>query len=35
MRALPATPYVYAEWQAVRVAFDYHVGIDRHYYMAA
>lgn len=32
MRALPATPYVYAEWQAVRVAFDYHVGIDRHYY---
>lgn len=32
MRALPATPYVYAEWKAARVAFDYHVEIDRHYY---
>ena len=32
MRALPANPYVYAEWKTARVAFDYHVDIDRHYY---
>lgn len=32
MRALPATPYVYAEWRERTVAFDYHVEIDRHYY---
>ena len=32
MRALPATPYVYAEWKRVRAAFDYHVEIDHHYY---
>ena len=32
MRALPTTPYVYAEWKRVRAAFDYHVDIDRHYY---
>lgn len=32
MRPLPATPYLYAEWKRARVAFDYHVEIDRHYY---
>jgi transposase len=32
MRPLPATPYVYAEWKRVRVAFDYHVDVDHHYY---
>jgi transposase len=32
MRALPSTPYVYAEWRERTVAFDYHVEIDRHYY---
>lgn len=32
MRPLPATPYVYAEWKRVRVAFDYHVDVDTHYY---
>ena len=32
MRPLPATPYVYAEWKQLTVAFDYHVDIDRHYY---
>ena len=32
MRALPANPYVYAEWKTARVAFDYHVDVDRHYY---
>jgi transposase len=32
MRPLPLTPYVYAEWKEVTVAFDYHVDVDRHYY---
>lgn len=32
MRALPSAPYVYAEWKAARVAFDYHIEVDRHYY---
>lgn len=32
MRALPPTPYTYAEWKERTVAFDYHVEIDRHYY---
>ena len=32
MRALPATPYVDAEWKRARVAFDYHVDVDHHYY---
>ena len=32
MRALPPTPYVFAEWKERTVAFDYHVDIDRHYY---
>jgi len=30
--ALPAEPYRYAEWQKCRVAPDYHVEIDKHYY---
>jgi transposase len=32
MRALPPTPYVYAEWKERTVAFDYHVDVDHHYY---
>jgi transposase len=32
MRPLPLTPYVYAEWKELTVAFDYHVDVDRHYY---
>ena len=32
MRALPAAAYVFAEWKECRVAFDYHVDVDRHYY---
>jgi transposase len=32
MRALPASPYVFAEWKELLVAFDYHVDVDRHYY---
>jgi len=29
---LPARPYEYAEWLKVRVNFDYHIGVDDHYY---
>ena len=32
MRALPAQPYVYAEWRYARVNVDYHVEVARHYY---
>ena len=32
MRPLPLTPYVYAQWKELTVAFDYHVDVDRHYY---
>lgn len=32
LRALPITPYVYAEWKKVRVHIDYHVEIHGHYY---
>jgi hypothetical protein len=29
---LPAEPFVYAEWRIRRVALDYHVDIEGHYY---
>jgi transposase len=32
MSALPAEPFVYAEWRIRRVALDYHVDVDGHYY---
>ena len=32
LRALPAEPYVYAEWKLRRVGLDYHVDVDRHFY---
>jgi transposase len=32
LAALPAEPYVYAEWRQRRVGLDYHVDIDGHYY---
>ena len=32
MQALPAYPYVFAEWKERRVAFDYHVDVEGHYY---
>ena len=32
LKALPAEPYEYAEWRVRRVARDYHVDIDAHYY---
>jgi transposase len=32
MRTLPGHPYVFSEWKERRVAFDYHIDVDRHYY---
>ena len=32
MRALPEAPYTYSEWRERRVAFDYHVDVEQHYY---
>ena len=32
LKALPTTPYQYAEWKRCRVAPDYHVEIADHYY---
>src|SRR4051794_24667545 len=32
LSALPAEPFVYAEWRIRRVALDYHVDIEGHYY---
>jgi hypothetical protein len=32
LAALPVEPYVYAEWRQRRIALDYQVDIDGHYY---
>src|SRR5437016_5857692 len=32
LKVLPAEPYEYAEWRVRRVAPDYHIDIDGHYY---
>ena len=32
LRALPAEPYVFAEWRMRRAGLDYHVEIERHFY---
>ena len=32
LKPLPATPYVYAEWQERTVGLDYHVEVDGHHY---
>jgi len=32
LKALPAEPYVLAEWRLRKVALDYHVDIDGHFY---
>lgn len=32
LRALPATPYVIADWKYARVNIDYHIELDKHYY---
>jgi transposase len=34
LAALPAEPFVYAEWRLRRVGLDYHVEIDGHHYSA-
>lgn len=32
LRALPSTPYEYADWKRCRVNLDYHVEVERHFY---
>src|ERR1700740_3338124 len=32
LKALPETPYVFAEWRIRRVSIDYHVDVEKHYY---
>jgi transposase len=32
LQPLPAQPYEFAEWKAVRVSIDYHVAFDKHFY---
>ena len=32
LKALPGEPYAYAEWKRARVAPDYHIEIDDHFY---
>jgi transposase len=32
LKALPAEPYVLAEWRARKVGLDYHIDIDGHFY---
>ncbi len=34
LKPLPATPYVYAKFKRVHLAFDYHIEADGHYYSA-
>jgi transposase len=34
LKALPATPYEWAEWKKVRLGIDYHVRFDDHFYSA-
>jgi len=32
LKPLPVEPYIYAEWKERKVAFDYHVEVEHHYY---
>ena len=32
LKPLPVEPYVYGEWKQCKVAFDYHVEVEHHYY---
>jgi len=32
LKALPASPFEYAEWKKTRVNIDYHIEVHRHYY---
>jgi transposase len=34
LKALPATPYVFAEWKKAKLGIDYHITLDGHYYSA-
>lgn len=34
LKALPATPYEYAQWKQARLNIDYHLVFDDHYYSA-
>lgn len=34
LKALPAEPYVYAEWKKCQLGLDYHVEVEKHYYSA-
>jgi transposase len=34
LKALPAEPYVYAEWKQCKLGLDYHVEVEKHYYSA-
>jgi transposase len=34
LRPLPTQPYIYSDFKHVRLGFDYHIEIDRHYYSA-
>ena len=34
LKALPAEPYVYAEWKKCKLGLDYHVEVEKHYYSA-
>jgi len=34
LKALPVTPYEWAEWKKVRLGIDYHVRFDDHFYSA-
>ena len=34
LKALPAEPYVYAEWKECKLGLDYHVEVEKHYYSA-
>jgi hypothetical protein len=30
LKALPAAPYIYAEWKQCKVSFDYHGEVEQH-----
>lgn len=34
LKALPAEPYIYAEWKKCKLGLDYHVEVEKHYYSA-
>ena len=32
LKALPVTPYIFAEWKKAKLGIDYHIELDNHYY---